>query len=247
MCVGAMLHAQAQAGGVRRSRPQTGAAAQVVDPPSPASTTTPAVQGGVLADEVRSPARLLQNPATEPHATQHHPFCAEERPRTRPRPLRAADYPGRHYLSDLPALAGLRLHYLDEGPQSAPITYLCLHGNPSWSYLYRKMIPVFLQAGARVVAPDLIGSAEATSSKGQRPPLWLAPAGVAGVGGAAGPAAGGADRADWGGILGLTLPMAQPARYHGLLVMEHLAADRQRAAVGRLSGLARHVYRQAGV
>lgn len=37
------------------------------------------------------------------------------------------------------------------------IPYLCLHGNPAWSYLYRKMIPVFLAAGNRVVAPDLIG------------------------------------------------------------------------------------------
>src|SRR5262249_33900565 len=47
-------------------------------------------------------------------------------------------------------------HYLDEGPSGAhPV--LCLHGEPSWSYLYRKMIPVLLAAGHRVVAPDLIG------------------------------------------------------------------------------------------
>lgn len=50
----------------------------------------------------------------------------------------------------------LRLHYLDEGPKDgAPI--LCLHGQPSWSYLYRKMIPLLTAAGYRVIAPDLIG------------------------------------------------------------------------------------------
>lgn len=50
----------------------------------------------------------------------------------------------------------LRVHYVDEGPRDAdPI--LCLHGEPSWSYLYRKMIPVLVARGHRVVAPDLIG------------------------------------------------------------------------------------------
>ena len=52
---------------------------------------------------------------------------------------------------------GLRVHYLDEGPQDADETILCLHGEPSWSFLYRKMIPTFSQAGYRVVAPDFIG------------------------------------------------------------------------------------------
>lgn len=54
-----------------------------------------------------------------------------------------------HYLQ----LNGLRLHYLDEG-SGHPI--LCLHGEPSWSYLYRRMIPL-LQTGGRVIAPDWIG------------------------------------------------------------------------------------------
>ena len=50
----------------------------------------------------------------------------------------------------------LRMHYLDEGPRdAAPV--LLLHGEPSWCYLYRKMIPVLVAAGHRVVAPDLIG------------------------------------------------------------------------------------------
>ncbi len=62
-----------------------------------------------------------------------------------------------HYF-DVRAADGtsLRLHYLDEGPgDGQPI--LCMHGQPSWSYLYRKMIPILTDAGYRVIAPDLIG------------------------------------------------------------------------------------------
>ena len=50
----------------------------------------------------------------------------------------------------------LRMHYLDEGPPDAPVVLL-LHGEPSWSYLYRKMIPPVVEAGFRCVVPDLIG------------------------------------------------------------------------------------------
>jgi len=53
-------------------------------------------------------------------------------------------------------LGGLRMHYVDEGPRDgAPV--LLLHGEPSWSYLYRKMIPVLTLAGHRAVAPDFVG------------------------------------------------------------------------------------------
>lgn len=51
---------------------------------------------------------------------------------------------------------GLRTHYLDEGPSDAPIALL-LHGEPTWSYLYRTMIPPLLAAGYRCIAPDHIG------------------------------------------------------------------------------------------
>ena len=61
------------------------------------------------------------------------------------------------YVDTLPGYDGLRTHYLDLGPRDARHTFLCLHGQPTWSYLYRKMIPVFLETGARVVAPDLLG------------------------------------------------------------------------------------------
>lgn len=53
-------------------------------------------------------------------------------------------------------LGVIRIHYVDEGPRDGPVI-LCLHGEPTWSYLYRKMIPVFTAAGFRVVAPDLVG------------------------------------------------------------------------------------------
>ena len=121
-----------------------------------------------------------------------------------------------HYLEQ----DGLRVHYIDEGPRDAVVTALCLHGNPTWSYLYRKMIPVFTGAGLRVVAPDLIGfgrsdkPAEASwHSFDQHREMLLAFV----------------ERLDltnvmlvcqdWGGLLGLTLPMAMPDRFTRLLVM----------------------------
>ena len=66
-----------------------------------------------------------------------------------------------HYIDTLKGYEGLRVHYLDEagadgGSQSGE-TFLCLHGQPSWCYLYRKMIPVFTAAGGRAIAPDLLG------------------------------------------------------------------------------------------
>lgn len=62
-----------------------------------------------------------------------------------------------HYLSiDDGENGKLRIHYLDEGNPDGEVI-LCLHGQPTWSYLYRKMIPVFVEAGYRVVVPDLVG------------------------------------------------------------------------------------------
>ena len=51
---------------------------------------------------------------------------------------------------------GLRIHYLDEGSKDADPIFL-LHGEPTWSYLFRKMIPVFTAAGHRVIVPDMVG------------------------------------------------------------------------------------------
>jgi haloalkane dehalogenase len=67
-------------------------------------------------------------------------------------------YPFAPNYLDVPDSEGgsLRVHYVDEGPRLAP-PVLLMHGEPSWSYLYRKMIPVITGAGLRAVAPDLVG------------------------------------------------------------------------------------------
>lgn len=125
-----------------------------------------------------------------------------------------------HYIEGLPGYEGLRIHYLDEGPQAADETFLCLHGQPTWSYLYRKMIPVFTVAGCRVIAPDLIGFGRSdkpvdetayTFSFHRNMLLAFVRAldlrNVTLV------------CQDWGGILGLTVPPEMPERFARLLVM----------------------------
>lgn len=67
-----------------------------------------------------------------------------------------ADLPDFPFAPHYVEVDGLRVHHLDEGPADAPVVLL-LHGEPSWSYLYRWMIPVLVEAGLRAVAIDLIG------------------------------------------------------------------------------------------
>ncbi len=67
-----------------------------------------------------------------------------------------ANLPGYTFTPHYFTVDDIRIHYLDEGPADAPIVLL-LHGEPSWSYLYRKMIPIISAAGYRVLAPDLVG------------------------------------------------------------------------------------------
>ncbi|NNF15635.1 MAG: alpha/beta fold hydrolase [Gammaproteobacteria bacterium] len=124
-----------------------------------------------------------------------------------------------NYLDDLPGYEGLRLHYVDEGPATGA-TFLCLHGEPTWSYLFRKMGPVFLEAGHRFVAVDLFGFGrsdkpvddnvytyhfhrDALLEFVERMNLTDVCLVVQ----------------DWGGLLGLTLPLAAPHRYTRLIVM----------------------------
>jgi haloalkane dehalogenase len=64
--------------------------------------------------------------------------------------------PGYAFAPQYLDIGGLRVHYVDEGPPAAP-PVLLLHGEPSWSYLYRKMIPPLVAAGHRCIAPDLVG------------------------------------------------------------------------------------------
>jgi haloalkane dehalogenase len=79
----------------------------------------------------------------------------------RPGVLRTPDsrfenLPGYNFEPHYVTVDGYRIHYIDEGPADGEVV-LMLHGEPSWSYLYRKMIPLFVEAGYRAVAPDLIG------------------------------------------------------------------------------------------
>jgi len=124
-----------------------------------------------------------------------------------------------HYIENLPRYDGLRLHYVDEGPKDG-VTFLCLHGEPTWSYLYRKMGPVFLAAGHRFVAPDLFGFGRSDKPVDDNVYTFhfhrnallafveqLDLKNICLV------------VQDWGGLLGLTLPLEAPERYSRLIVM----------------------------
>lgn len=136
-------------------------------------------------------------------------------------PERLAGLPGWPYPpSYYKRLDGLVVQYVDAGPPDAARTWLCLHGQPTWSYLYRRMIPAFVAAGDRVIAPDFLGfggsdkprdEAVYTFDFHRQTLLELIDA---------------LDLRnivltvqDWGGLIGLTLPMEEPGRYRSLLVM----------------------------
>ena len=236
MCAGAMLHARIKRVVFGAADPKTGAAGSIVNLFSePRLNHQTEVQGGVLAEKCasflqdffkrkRGLIKMTSSPVRDD---------ALRTPDSRFDPL--TGYPwSPNYVSDLPTLAGLRMHYLIEGPRDAPLTYLCLHGNSAWSYLYRNMIPVFLSAGHRVVAPDLIGFGKSDKPKKdafhtfswhrqvllelvQRLDLKNVVLVVH----------------DLGGLLGLTLPLVDAHRYRGLLVMNTvLATDPECAGYG---------------
>ena len=123
------------------------------------------------------------------------------------------DYPfAPHYIDvDDGQGATLRMHYLDEGQGEV---LLCMHGQPTWSYLYRKMIPLLTDAGYRVIAPDLIGFGKSDKPtdrgnytyanhvhwvKGLIETLDLTDITLVGQ--------------DWGGLIGLRLVAENPARF----------------------------------
>jgi haloalkane dehalogenase len=131
---------------------------------------------------------------------------------------RFADLPGfpfaPHY-AEVPSgdRSSLRVHYLDEGASNAPAVLL-MHGEPSWSYLYRTMIPVLVDAGLRCVAPDLVGFGRSDKPRArgdytyQRHVDWmtalleqldLRDATFVGQ--------------DWGGLIGLRLVAGMPDRF----------------------------------
>ena len=222
MCCGAMLHARLKRVVFGAPDPKTGAAGSVIDLfAQPALNHQTSALGGVLATECGAVLVEFFQARREEARRSGQPLRddAVRTPDGRFEELPGYPWPP-NYLNDLPALAGLRLHYLDEGPRDAPLTWLCLHGNPAWSYLYRRMIPVFLAAGHRIVAPDLVGFGKSDKPKKDSAHTFTWHRRVL---------LEFAERLDlhdvvlvvqdWGGLLGLTLPMAAPQRYRGLLVM----------------------------
>ncbi len=122
-----------------------------------------------------------------------------------------------HYI-EIPSGDGsgpLRVHYLDEGPASGAEKILLMHGEPSWCYLYRKMIGPLTTAGFRVIAPDLVGFGRSDKPASRedytyaRHVEWMRAAlldelglsGVTLVG------------QDWGGLIGLRLVAEHPDRF----------------------------------
>jgi pimeloyl-ACP methyl ester carboxylesterase len=140
---------------------------------------------------------------------------------------RFAELPGFPFAPHYVEWRGMRVHYVDEG--WAERTFLCLHGEPTWSYLYRRMIPAFAGSGARVVAPDFVGFGRSDKpedgavytfdfhrrflldfiEKLELRKLTLVVQ-------------------DWGGLLGLTLPMEMPERFERLLIMNTALATGER-------------------
>lgn len=221
MCSGAIVNSRLARVVYGASEPRTGAAGSVLDVFANRTLNHHTqITRGVLEDECKllmqsffKPKRINLNPLRD-DALRPEDAWFEGLP----------NYPWpAKYVSDLPSLDGLRMHYLDENAllsDSKQLTYLCLHGNPAWSYLYRKMIPIFTAKGHRVVAPDMIGfgksdklkKVQAHSFEFHRQVLLefierLDLHNVVLV------------VQDWGGILGLTLPMDMPKRFKGLLVM----------------------------
>ncbi|MGY3535481.1 MULTISPECIES: haloalkane dehalogenase [Bradyrhizobium] len=133
-----------------------------------------------------------------------------------------------NYRDDLPGYAGLRMHYLDEGRGNARVA-LCLHGQPTWSYLYRKMIPGLVASGYRVVAPDMFGFGrsdkpveEAVYTFEFHRDSLIALIRALDLGRVT------LVCQDWGGLLGLTIPMDMADRFEALLIMNTMLATGDR-------------------
>lgn len=132
---------------------------------------------------------------------------------------RFADLPDYPFPPHYAQAGPVRIHYVDEGPPDAPVVLL-LHGQPSWSYLYRRMIPILAGAGFRVIAPDLVGFGrsdkpiERSDYTYDRHTEWmrflleehLDLRGVTMF------------LQDWGGLIGLRLAAASPDRYERMVL-----------------------------
>jgi haloalkane dehalogenase len=127
---------------------------------------------------------------------------------------RFAEFEGFAFAPNYANVDGLRMHYVDAGPREASPVVL-LHGEPSWCYLYRKMIPILAEAGHRVIAPDLIGfgrsdkPADRSAHTYARHVAWVRALLLDNL-----------DLADitlfaqdWGGLIGLRIVAGEPDRF----------------------------------
>ena len=131
-----------------------------------------------------------------------------------------ADYPFEPRYTTIRADDGsdLRIHHVDEGPTDGPLV-MCMHGQPTWSYLYRKMIPLLAREGIRTVAPDLPGygksdkpaAREDYSYQGQVDWMgrWLEQNAFSGIT---------LFGQDWGGLIGLRLVVDHPHRFDRVVI-----------------------------
>ncbi len=132
------------------------------------------------------------------------------------------DYP---FKANYMQVDGMRMHYLDEGQDNDKTIFL-LHGQPSWSYLYRHMIPLFVEAGYRVIAPDLIGFGKSDKpatkdahSYGNHVRWMSSFVKQLGIKNAA------AFMQDWGGMIGLRALAQQPEWLDRLVVSNTALAE----------------------
>ena len=170
MCSGAMLHARLAKVVFGAADPKTGAAGSALNLFANQQINHQThIEGGVLAAACAAPLQTFFQQKRQQQRQQHkaqHPLRDDALRTPEQRFANLPDAPWQaHYVSDLPVLAGLRLHYLDEGRKDAPLTFLCLHGNPAWSYVFRPLMAPLLAAGQRVVAPDLIGFGKSDKPK----------------------------------------------------------------------------------
>ena len=167
MCCGAMLHGRISRVVYGAADPKTGCAGSVLNIFAQAQLNHQTqVEGGVLAPEA---AQQLQHffQGRRAHQRGQTMPLREDALRT-PQSCFAAltDFPwAEHFVCDLPSLEGLRLHFLDEAGADSESTYLVLHPVPGWSYSYRVAIPSWLEEGARVVIPDLVGFGKSDKPK----------------------------------------------------------------------------------
>ncbi|WP_243060401.1 haloalkane dehalogenase [Nocardioides sp. SR21] len=145
-------------------------------------------------------------------------------------------YPFAPHYADVVAdgLDPLRMHHLDEGPPDGPVALL-LHGQPTWSYLYRKVVPVLVDRGIRVVAPDNIGfgrsdkPVRATGYTFARHVEWMRSLVTS------------LDlrditlvAQDWGGPIGFSVLAAEPERFTGVVAANTILHTADPALAGRL-------------